>query len=277
MMPPSARQVLDAIILKTYGWNKKQDAVAYSQIADITGLPIRTVKRAVKWLLEANIIASDRNDTSNVNVYAVNKHYGTWKVVTGTTLAAIHGNKNKEMDSVVNDTTPASDRNDTITSVVNDTPASVVGGQKLVTGTTPTINKDKRHIINKQNRAELKNADVTEKQQRPFAEVEIDFRKAMTELMDEAYADKTINQARQLMPDYRVTYEKKVRVCVNSYNSNAQSTKLFAKKVMHEIAGFVNDFGDMQKRLSEKDIANRKQFEREDIGRVSDDDVNSFL
>ena len=36
-IPGEARQVFDVILRKTYGWNKKKDAIALSQFVEATG------------------------------------------------------------------------------------------------------------------------------------------------------------------------------------------------------------------------------------------------
>ena len=45
-IPGEARQVLDAIIRKTWGWNKKEDRISLSQFVDATGLKKDKVIRA---------------------------------------------------------------------------------------------------------------------------------------------------------------------------------------------------------------------------------------
>jgi len=72
-----ARQVLDVILRKTYGWNKKEDAISLSQFCLTTGLKRIAVCKAIKKLLFINIIT--QKDTSTINIYAFNKHYDTWK------------------------------------------------------------------------------------------------------------------------------------------------------------------------------------------------------
>jgi phage replication O-like protein O len=67
---------LDAIIRKTYGWNKKQDRISYSQMASMTGLKRENVIRAMKKLVHMQIVI--KNDSSRTNSYMLNKNYMQW-------------------------------------------------------------------------------------------------------------------------------------------------------------------------------------------------------
>lgn len=53
---PHAYLVLDAIVRKTYGWWKEVDAIANSQLIEMTGLSEQTIRRSIKWLLKNKII-----------------------------------------------------------------------------------------------------------------------------------------------------------------------------------------------------------------------------
>ncbi len=75
-MSGEARQVFDAILLKTYGFNKKEDAIALTQLSDLTGLPTSDVCRALKKLLSIKLIG--KKASRGMNVWHVNKHYAEW-------------------------------------------------------------------------------------------------------------------------------------------------------------------------------------------------------
>ncbi len=55
-IPGEARQVLDVIIRKTYGFNKPDDLISLSQFVKSTGLKRPNVVRAIQKLLQMNII-----------------------------------------------------------------------------------------------------------------------------------------------------------------------------------------------------------------------------
>jgi len=70
---PYQRRVLDAIIRKTYGYNKKKDRIAGSQIVELTGIHKANVSRALKELRKREIVISTDNKLS------VNKDYKQWQ------------------------------------------------------------------------------------------------------------------------------------------------------------------------------------------------------
>lgn len=55
-IPGQARQVLDFILRKTYGWNKKTDMISLSQFVEGTGLSKVAVCKGINKLLGMNII-----------------------------------------------------------------------------------------------------------------------------------------------------------------------------------------------------------------------------
>ena len=61
-----ARQVLDAILRKTYGWNKKEDAISLSQFVLLTGLKKVTVCKAIYRLISMNLITQKGNDVAKI-------------------------------------------------------------------------------------------------------------------------------------------------------------------------------------------------------------------
>lgn len=72
-----ARQVFDLITRKTYGYGKKEDAIALSQICEGTGLKKPTVCRAIKSLVSMNLII--KKDNKIATIYGVNKDFESWK------------------------------------------------------------------------------------------------------------------------------------------------------------------------------------------------------
>lgn len=73
-----ARQCLDVIIRKTYGYNKKDDHIALSQFYLLTKMPKSEICRALRKLATMNLVIGKKaND--NGNIYRFNKDYSTWK------------------------------------------------------------------------------------------------------------------------------------------------------------------------------------------------------
>lgn len=92
-IPASARQVLDVIFRKTYGWNKLTDTISISQFSKATGICKRNIIRSIHQLEEMNMIIVERwgsgeNDTASgindttpatkISTYRFNKDYDTW-------------------------------------------------------------------------------------------------------------------------------------------------------------------------------------------------------
>lgn len=76
-IPGEARQLLDVILRKTYGFNKSEDAISLSQFVLKTGIKKNNVCRAVNKLKEMNIILQKENDIAKT--YKFNKDFSTWK------------------------------------------------------------------------------------------------------------------------------------------------------------------------------------------------------
>lgn len=72
-----ARQVLDVIIRKTYGFQKKKDCIALSQYSLATGLSKIAVRKSINKLICMNIITQKGNDLAKE--YSIIKDYSLWK------------------------------------------------------------------------------------------------------------------------------------------------------------------------------------------------------
>jgi len=65
---------------KTYGFNKKEDAIALSQFCAATGMKKPSVCRAIRHLAALNLI--DKKDNGTITIYKINKDFETWKPLT---------------------------------------------------------------------------------------------------------------------------------------------------------------------------------------------------
>jgi phage replication O-like protein O len=70
------QKVMYAVIRKTYGFGKKSDVLAQSQIAEMTGLAKPNVCRTIKELLSMKAIEID--STSYTHTISINKKYNEW-------------------------------------------------------------------------------------------------------------------------------------------------------------------------------------------------------
>jgi phage replication O-like protein O len=75
-IPGEARQCLDFIIRKTWGWHKKEDFISLSQFAVATGMKKPHVSRAIKFLLIMKLII--KYDNGELSTYRFNKDFDLW-------------------------------------------------------------------------------------------------------------------------------------------------------------------------------------------------------
>jgi len=74
-----ARQMLDVIIRKTYGFNKKEDKISTSQFIKLTGLSRIAIPKARRKLLFLNLITVSQKGYSQGLTYSIQKDYEKWK------------------------------------------------------------------------------------------------------------------------------------------------------------------------------------------------------
>lgn len=71
-MSGEVRQVVDCVLRKTYGWNKKEDWIAQSQIVEMTGLSKGSVSRELSKAITHKIVIVHDNQLK------LNKNYKEW-------------------------------------------------------------------------------------------------------------------------------------------------------------------------------------------------------
>jgi phage replication O-like protein O len=76
-IPGETRQIIDTVIRKTYGFNKKLDIISISQFSEATGLKKSNCCRAINKAIDMNIVI--KNDNKKFITYQFNKDYDTWK------------------------------------------------------------------------------------------------------------------------------------------------------------------------------------------------------
>lgn len=77
-IPGEARQVLDVIIRKTYGFQKTHDEISLSQFVLATGLSKRHICRAIKKLIAMNLIT--KKGEAQWQTYSIIKDFDRWNI-----------------------------------------------------------------------------------------------------------------------------------------------------------------------------------------------------
>lgn len=164
-----ARQCLDIILRKTYGFNKKEDLISLSQFCLLSKMTKDDVCRALRKLVEINIIIV-KKDNSYINSYRFNKDYSTWKPLSKKTTLS------KKTITIVNiDNKPLSKKTHTIvdntkTTITKENIVGYVGEEK--NQIIPNLLNDKqKHIQIIGLYAKSKNINFTSKEhQQSFIE-----------------------------------------------------------------------------------------------------------
>lgn len=76
-IPGQARQVLDFILRKTYGFNKKEDVIPLSQFVEATGMKKPAVCRAINLLINRGMII--KKDNPRGTSYRFVKDFHQWE------------------------------------------------------------------------------------------------------------------------------------------------------------------------------------------------------
>lgn len=97
-IPGEARQVLDVILRKTYGFSKKEDVISLSQFCSSTGIKKPNVIRVLKQLQTMNLII--KNDNANPQIYKFNKDYSGWRPLSKKITNVIK-NDNKSLSKMI--------------------------------------------------------------------------------------------------------------------------------------------------------------------------------
>lgn len=74
-----ARQMLDVIIRKTYGFGKKEDRISTSQFMEFTTLSRLAIPKARRKLIEMNLITVSQKGHTQILTYSIQKDYQKWK------------------------------------------------------------------------------------------------------------------------------------------------------------------------------------------------------
>ena len=76
-IPGEQMQCLLFLLRKTYGYNKKWDMISNSQFVEATGIKKPNVCRAIRGLIDKNMVI--KKDNNYIPTYQFNKNYKSWK------------------------------------------------------------------------------------------------------------------------------------------------------------------------------------------------------
>uniref|UniRef100_A0A6M3Y8Q3 Putative DNA replication initiation protein n=1 Tax=viral metagenome TaxID=1070528 RepID=A0A6M3Y8Q3_9ZZZZ len=115
-IPGEQRQILDCIIRKTYGYNKKKDTISFSQFEAKTGLKKPNISRSIKALLSKKIISVIKSDNGKTYIYEFNKDFEKWvplsKMITlSKVITTVIKSDNESLSKVIT----TKDNKDTLT------------------------------------------------------------------------------------------------------------------------------------------------------------------
>lgn len=77
-IPGEIRQVFDAVLRKTYGYNKKEDSIANSQLVALTKMKKQNVSRSIAALVDHKLVIKSDDRNGDGNVLKINKDYQQW-------------------------------------------------------------------------------------------------------------------------------------------------------------------------------------------------------
>ncbi len=129
-IPGEARQIVDTIFRKTYGFNKKEDRISLSQFCLGTGMKKPACSRAIKTASRMNIIIKKDND--GIHFYSINKDFETWKPLSKKITHFIEKDNGGREKAFKNDSL----------SNYEALSKKITGGESLSKKITPIIEKD---------------------------------------------------------------------------------------------------------------------------------------
>lgn len=114
------------LLRKTYGFQRKEDYISYSQFAEGTGLDRRNVMRSLDKMVNRNIIYCRENGNNRPQSWGFNKYFEQWDKTSGQNDTRLESLSSGQNDTRLNKTsgqttTTSSGQNDTKTSGQNDT------------------------------------------------------------------------------------------------------------------------------------------------------------
>jgi len=115
------QKVVLAVIRLTYGYNKREDTLSFSQIAAVTGIGRQSIVRAMVRLRKANVLTSKPTGRYSPSVWAVQKRYQSWALSSTEAGTATASETSTEAGTSTAQDTKTSTRQGTTTSTATGT------------------------------------------------------------------------------------------------------------------------------------------------------------
>ena len=87
------RQVLDFIMRKTLGYQKKSVEIPRYEFLDATGIEEKNLNRPIKALAQRNMISVHKGEGKRWTTYGINLNVSSWKTKRGKSLQFIVNKK----------------------------------------------------------------------------------------------------------------------------------------------------------------------------------------
>lgn len=79
------------LLRKTYGFQKKEDDISYSQFSEGTGLDRRNVMRSLEKMVQRGIVYRKENGNNRPQTWGFNKYFEQWDQPSGQTTTSTSG------------------------------------------------------------------------------------------------------------------------------------------------------------------------------------------
>lgn len=122
-------KIIMCILRKTWGWNKKEDKISFSQISELTKIERRNVIRIVNRLEKMKVLVV-KTTTTHINLISFNKLYDEWEEIKSTSGNFITSG-NFDPSLVVKTTTKTSGQNYHPQKTIKDTIQKTIHANKL--------------------------------------------------------------------------------------------------------------------------------------------------
>lgn len=257
-LPPYEWRVLMYVFRMTYGYQRKSAKLDPAEIARATGISRQNVCRARRGLAERNIVVITDNEIG------INKYHTQWRALSVLTTPVV-GSDNGGGESAQTTNVVGSDnernKNDNAAYSLPTT-APHFDPQHEAKKTPPKERKE-----NYKEKSNVPSKKTLTPQEVEQLHVAFDTAALTLGCTDEPYLQKLWPQGLSLRGEHRMDFLRKAALVVRQVKMAHPAALKLARRVYHEMAGDVNDRGEMMRKLSGTEAARRQQFAQEEYGK----------